>query len=314
VPIQRFQHYFIPILRVLDSQGVMHRNDLREAICVSEGLSEEESTRRNDRGTLLIGSRVHWAASYLYQAGAVDRPQRGYVEITDRGRGLIASHPEGIDVEVLKGFDEMREWLERTHDKRSGRKVGAPGLSQIESGSADDFIDSLPPIEQIENAIGEVEAEAASELVRRLHAAEPSFLEHVVLELLLAMGYGGVYGESEHLGRTGDKGVDGVIKRDALGLERIYVQAKRYAPHQAISGDDIRSFFGSLHHFKAASGVFITTSRFTDDAVEFAEGTSPRIVLIDGAELGALMVEHQVGVQVRRTLHVVEVDEDFFDQ
>jgi len=184
----------------------------------------------------------------------------------------------------------------------------------FESGSADDFIDSLPPIEQIENAIGEVEAEVASELVRRLHAAEPSFLEHVVLELLLAMGYGGVYGESEHLGRTGDKGVDGVIKRDALGLERIYVQAKRYAPHQAISGDDIRSFFGSLHHFKAASGVFITTSRFTDDAVEFAEGTSPRIVLIDGAELGALMVEHQVGVQVRRTLQLVEVDEDFFDQ
>ena len=311
--IHKFEYYFRPILAILDAEGELHRKELLALVCDGEKLNQEERELRNGRGTLIIGSRVHWSVSYLFQAGAVSRPDRGRIQITDIGRDLLRLHSEELSISDLRELEGMAAWRERTIAKREQRRIEGDDydLPEHEVASRDS---GQSPIEDLESAVSSIEEDVARELVARIHAQEPAFMEHVVLDLLLAMGYGGSLGGSEHLGRSGDMGVDGVIKQDALGLERIYVQAKRYAVGRNIAGADIQAFFGALHHFKAASGIFITTSEFTKDAKAFAEGTLPRIVLIDGLELGQLMLRHKVGVKVRQTIDLVEVDEDFFDR
>jgi restriction system protein len=170
------------------------------------------------------------------------------------------------------------------------------------------------PLEQVSAAVEQLDADVAAELVHRLHAAPPEFLEKAVLRLLVAMGYGGNDGAAVHLGGPGDGGFDGVINQDRLGIGRIYVQAKRYKADSTIGRPDVQGFLGALHHAGAVGGVFITTSRFSADAVEFARSITPRVILIDGNRLGQLMVTYGIGVQERQTFRVVEPDEDFFDE
>ena len=168
-------------------------------------------------------------------------------------------------------------------------------------------------MEQIEQGVNLLHAEVATQLIDRLRVQEPAFLEQAVLDLLVAMGYGGAEKQVRRLGGSGDGGVDGVIDQDALGLDRVYVQAKRYAADNSVGRETIQAFVGALHGRHASRGIFITTSRFTPQATEYAATINARVILIDGDRLARLMIQYAVGVQTKHTYRVVEVDEDFFE-
>ena len=174
--------------------------------------------------------------------------------------------------------------------------------------------DSATPRETITAAVEESNAAVAADLLTRIREQDPSFLEQLVLKVLTAMGYGGAAGEAERLGRSGDEGLDGVIRQDPLGLDQIYVQAKRYAADRTVGRPDIQGFVGALHGAQADRGVFITTSRFSQDAHTYAERVAARVVLIDGPTLAGLMVKHNIGVQDQQTFVLKRLDEDFFDE
>lgn len=300
--IENFQHYFIPVLTAMATGQDVHRKRLRVLVADDLGVSQEERTYCNARGTNIFNSRVHWASAYLVRAGALERPQRGYMRITDRGRELLQQHPSGFTTEVLRQFEDYASaWSSRQQGK-------SPEVDAAEPADT-------PPLEAIERAVEELELSVARELVARIQAMPPAFLESLTLKLLHAMGYGDSVDSLEHVGGVSDGGFDGLIKQDALGLKRIYVQAKRYRDQGTVGRPDLQAFMGALRDVGADGGVFVTTSSYSRDAVEFASRqTGPRLVLIDGAELGRLLLKHSIGVQVRHTYSVVEVDEDFFEE
>jgi len=172
---------------------------------------------------------------------------------------------------------------------------------------------SLDPVEQIHAGVGAIQTDVAAQLLDRLRSQSPAFFEQAVVDLLIAMGYGGTEGRGEPTQLTRDGGIDGVLDQDPLGLSKVYVQAKRYGAHNSVQRPEVHAFFGALDGNQADRGLFITTSTFSPGAVEFARATSKRIVLIDGPELAKLMIKYRVGVQVSDTFYAVEIDEDFFD-
>jgi restriction system protein len=173
--------------------------------------------------------------------------------------------------------------------------------------------DSVPPDERISDAVQLVNAALTDELLVKIRDRDPIFLEQLVLKVLTALGYGGVNGAAQHLGRTGDQGLDGVIRQDALGLDRVYVQAKRYSAEHSVGRSEIQEFVGALHGAQADRGVFITTSRFTSEAQTYAERVHARVILIDGQQFAHMMVTHNIGVQIKATYVIKRVDEDFFE-
>ena len=281
----------------------MHRRANMEDVAVAENLTQEEMTRKTAKGTTVYRSRVHWAQAFLAQAGAITRPQRGYLQITERGLELLEQNPGGFTV---KKFQEFPDYA----DAWSGRYTGNTESPEVDVEPVSD----VTPQERIETAVDEIEAALGKDIVQRVQALSPKFLELVILELLHAMGYGATDSAIEHVGGPGDEGVDGVIHQDTLGLQRIYVQAKRYKAESTIGRPDIQKFVGALAGLGANGGVFITTSSFTSDAREYAnKNLSSRVILIDGNEFGRLMVRHGIGVQKRRTYSVVDIDEDYFE-
>jgi len=301
--IGNFEYYFIPVLATLKKNGKTHRRENMEDVAKAEKLSPEELAQRTPKGTNIFRSRVHWAQAFLAQAGAVSRPQRGYLEITDRGLKLLAENPQGFKVKKFREFpDYANAWGGRN-------SVGEQSDDVVETPDS-----AVTPQERIETAVSEIEKALATEIVQRVQNLSPKFLEVVVLELLHAMGYGASETSIEHVGGPGDEGVDGVIHQDELGLQRIYVQAKRYKAENSIGRPDIQKFVGALAGQGANGGVFITTSSFSADARDYAsKNLSARVVLIDGAEFGLLMVRHGIGVQKRKTFSIVDIDEDYFE-
>ena len=301
--IGNFEYYFIPVLASLKQNGMMHRRENMEYVAKAEKLSPEDLALKTPRGTSIFRSRVHWAQAFLAQAGAVSRPQRGYLEITERGLKLLDENPQGFKAKKFHEFpDYANAWGgKNTDDEQSDQVVSAPESE-------------ITPQERIESAVSEIERALAADIVQRVRNLSPKFLEVVVLELLHAMGYGASESSIEHVGGPGDEGVDGIIHQDTLGLQRIYVQAKRYKAENSIGRPDIQKFVGALAGQGANGGVFITTSSFSADAKEYAsKNLSARVVLIDGAEFGLLMVRHGIGVQKRKTYSVVDIDEDYFE-
>ncbi|MFW5933919.1 MAG: restriction endonuclease [Actinomycetota bacterium] len=254
-------------------------------------------------GSRRFDNRVHWAVTYLVQAGLIHRPKRGVVQITERGREVLAVKPGRIDNDLLDRFPEFVEFKNRT-----GTRPRAASDAELTSPAT-----AETPTERLSEAVEKANGVVAEELLRRIREREPAFLEDLVLELLTSMGYGGREGAAEHLGQSGDQGLDGVIRQDALGLDRVYVQAKRYAVDSPIGRPEIQAFVGALQGAQADRGIFITTSRFTNDARDYAERVSTRLVLIDGWHLGGLMVRHDIGVQAEETFVLKQIDEDYFE-
>lgn len=292
----------VPVLTVLKSGEIMHRKNLFDAAAQVAGLGPVARAETLTSGGFRYEQRIGWALSHLSKAGWVDRPSRGHYAINEGGRQCLRDYPEGFDYALAKVIFAPF-WPNKNHES------GAPDLQP----SLKDAVEILDPIEQIEDGINRIEEEVGEELLTRLRESHPDFFEQAVVDLLLKMGYGGAEQRGTRIGGTGDEGIDGIIDQDALGLDRIYVQAKRYKAGNNISRETIQAFVGALHGFGATRGVFLTTSAFTPHATAYAANVQSRVILIDGQRLVALMIKYRVGVQIKRTYNAVEIDADFFD-
>jgi restriction system protein len=286
--------------------------DLVSKIAADLQLTEaEREQQKPSDGTPLITNRVHWAKTYLKQAGLLEQPKRGVVQITERGRNVLKAHPSGFDVQYLQQFPEFLRFLGRTKqtDKPAGSEPETVP-SQLPEAPA-----TSTPEEQIETASGALSEALRDALLARILEASPASFERLIIDLLLRMGYGGSRADAgEQLGRTGDGGVDGVIREDRLGLDRVYLQAKRYQPGNTVGSDAVQSFIGALVNRGAHKGVLITTSTFTKNGIETAKQSGAlRLVLIDGPTLTDLMLQFNVGVRVARTIDIKRIDLDYFE-
>lgn len=297
--------FMAPVLRALLDGETHHRRDLYEQVADAVGLTAEERDETLNSGQLRFKNRIGWATSYLNRAGAVERPSRGSYKIADVGRKLLVDHPDRI---TEKNLRTLAGAPNAPHTYLALKAMG-----QDEVGMADGVGAELDPVEQIEDGIARLHASLAADLLTRLHGRNPAFFEQAVLDLLMAMGYGGADGKATRTQLSNDGGIDGIVDQDALGLSRIYVQAKRYALDTSVGRPEIQAFVGALHGNQAGHGVFITTARFSSGARNYAESVPTRVVLIDGKRMASLMIRFGVGVQVKQTLQVAEVDEDFFE-
>jgi restriction system protein len=299
VPI--WPRFVRPALEVLAVGETVTRREIKLSAMDIMGLSEEARAERLESGWLRAENRADWAITHVTSAGWIERVARGQYRITAEGRGWLVTHPDGLTDfgTANRTFGEF--WAKE--EPHLAATVGVPEVAAI----------VVDPVEQIEQGIARIQADVAADLLTRLHTQAPSFFEQAVLDLLIAMGYGGAEGRATRTQLTNDGGIDGIVDQDALGLSRIYVQAKRYSLDAVVGRPEIQAFVGALHGNQAGQGVFITTARFSGGAQEYAKSVPTRIVLIDGARLAALMIRYSVGVQVKRTVHLVEVDEDFFE-
>jgi len=291
----------VPVLQALEPGQTLKRKELFDAAAENAALSDQARTERLSSGGLRYEQRLGWVLSNSTRAGLIDRPARGQYALTDIGRSWLASNPVGLSYSGARQF--FKPYWPHEQLKSSHSADAEVGDSEI----------AIDPIEQIEDGIQRIRADVGDQLLTRLRDSHPSFFESAVLDLLLAMGYGGSEQRGRHLGGSNDGGVDGVIDEDALGLDRIYIQAKRYQAGSNISRETIQAFVGALAGVGASKGVFITTSAFTPGARDYAASVGVRVILIDSARLVNLMIDYGVGVQVRETYRVIDVDEDFFE-
>jgi restriction system protein len=290
-----------PVLQALAPGGTATRREIRRSAMDIMGLSEEARAELLDSGMTRAGHRADWAITHLSRSGLIDRVARAQYQITDAGQTWLGQHPEGLTdfTSANRMFGEF--WTKGEHEP------------VVHTGESEQVAITVDPIEQIESGVARIKAEVTASLLDRIRASDPEFFEEAVVKVLLAMGYGGTEKRGKRIGGSGDGGVDGVIDQDALGLDQIYVQAKRYAAGHNVGRETIQAFVGALHGFQATRGVFITSSDFTSGARGYARGVPTRIVLIDGQRLAELMIEHRVGVQVKQSYDIVDVDEDFFE-
>lgn len=307
----KFYELFNKVLATLNEGSEFHRKELRVAVAEKLNLSDDEMNETMSGGGKRIHSRIHWATEYLVQAGAVARPKRGYLEITEFGRQLLKENPNGIELADIRNTPGLKAWAERSIAKREARNS-----SQIEEVNIEEqFGNDGSPLENIESAFNVMRSALAGELLERIRNERPEFFEHLVLHLLHKMGYGAVAADIEHIGGSGDEGVDGVIHHDQLGLDKIYIQAKRYRDDSTIGRPAIQSFVGALSGKKATRGVFLATTKFSKDAKDYADSlTGFTVVLIDGNKLADLMIEHKVGVTTEQSFELLGIDENFFGE
>lgn len=301
--IPGYQSLMLPVLQVAakaESSVPLAEAEIATKLCLSD---EERGQMLPSGKQRVLHNRIHWAKFYLTKAGLLESPKRGRFAITPAGHQVLANPPPSLDTKYLLTIPTFRDFYRGEDDSEA-----VTAAIEVEPPSA-------TPEEVVEAAYNAVHAALRADLLDRILQNSPSFFEQVIVELLVAMGYGGSHrNASEQLGKSGDGGVDGVINEDVLGLDRVYVQAKRYAPGSAIGRPEIQAFTGSLVGLGASKGVFVTTSTFSAQAAEFASRIPQRVILIDGRRLTELMVEHGVGVRSSRVLEFKRLDEDFFSE
>jgi restriction system protein len=304
--IPDFQSLMLPVLKAV-ADGNQHRaKDITEKLADQLNLSPQDRLQFLPSGRqTTFSNRVAWAKSHLVQAGLLEPTSRSEFRITDRGRSVLFGNPERIDMNFLKRFSEYVDFRNRV------RPNGTDATQADEEHQVP--IQIQTPDELIRATTKQIEAALAKELLDRIIAASPAFFEDLIVKLLLAMGYGGSRPDAgQIIGGSGDHGIDGVIDQDSLGLDRVYIQAKKYSRENPVTEPEIRGFSGSLGAAKANKGVFVTTSSFTQPARDFAERHPSKIVLIDGDRLTDLMIRHNVGARIEETFYIKRIDEDFF--
>lgn len=303
--IPDFQTVMRPLLVVLEDggSGAHSLQELREAVADMLGVTEREQEQLLPSGKqTTYSNRIAWALTHMGKAGLVTRPARGQYRLTDRGRNVLANHLDRVDMTVLAGFEEYQAF----------RSPKLPAANSVEA-TVDSAADELSPSEAVGRLVEAADDAVADDLLERVLAQPPTFLERLALRLLRAMGYGGRESLLEHTGRSGDAGLDGIVRQDALGLDLVGVQAKRYDSSATVNRPEMQAFVGALQGAQTSRGVFVTTGSFSTGARAFADGVPMRLVLIDGRELTKLMVRYNVGVTVRETFDLKEVDELFFE-
>ncbi len=297
-----------PVLALTENGSEWTSASIRDAITSQFALTPDEVAERLPSGRdTTLRNRVGWALTYLYRAGLLARPRRSTYRLTQRGRQALSEHPDRIDNSVLGKFEEFQEFRSRDAEPPPRPRPDLARQRQHQLPVADE----ATPEERAAVAYRELRSTLASDLLERVAEQSPEFFEDLVLDVLHAMGYGGSREDAaERLGRSGDEGVDGVIREDKLGLDLIYVQAKKWA--NPVGRPEIQRFVGALHGQRAGKGVFITTSSFSREAISYADGVTPRVILMDGPELAQLMIDYGVGVSVATTYEIKRVDLDYF--
>ncbi len=308
MPVPNFQRFMLPVLKHA-SRGEVRMADIKGDVAKELNLTEADLAELVASGTkTTFDDRIAWAKAYLKQAGLVQTTRRAYFTVSAEGQKLLTKGVDDIDVKFLATIPKFLEERERQRRETEGAiEVGLERTTEAHE---------VTPEDTIRNAHSLLHQALGSELIERLRLSSPAFFERVVVRLLLAMGYGGTLAEAGRAivsGRSGDNGIDGVIDQDTLGLDRVYVQAKRYGEDVTVGAGDIRDFFGSLDMHKATKGLFVTTSTFTKSAIETVEKLGKRIVLIDGKLLSQLMIRFNVGCRIEETFEMKKIDEDFFE-
>ena len=302
-----FQDLMLPFLQICSDGKERTVLGIGEEIAQKLNLSGADLEELMASGQTKFYNRTAWVKSYFGKACLLDFPSRGKFTITQRGLDLLKTNPSTIRINTLYQYPEFAKFHKKDNSViDESDKIPAQEKNEI---------DSITPEEQLENAYQELRSQLASNLLETILKNPPSFFEQLVVDLLVTMGYGGSRKDAgQTLGKTGDGGIDGIIKEDKLGLDIIYLQAKRYAIENVVPSREIRDFTGSLEGHGAQKGVFITTSSFTKDGIEFVKRLQQKkIVLIDGKRLTQLMIDHNIGVSTTETYTVKKIDLDYFD-
>jgi restriction system protein len=293
MPVPDYETLMLPVLKAFAS-GAKSVNDCLPHLIREFHISEQEAAELIPSGRVsVLANRAHWARTYMSKAGLLESPKRNVHTLTDRGKRLLAENPSAISNAVLSKFEGFEDW--RVSSPPKSKTVDEP-FSTI----AEMFAPGATPEEEMERAYVQIERSLESDVLDRLHAMHPVRFERLILDLLKAMGYGaGSFGKHEMTKTSGDGGIDGIIHEDALGLDAVYIQAKRYKADSKVGRPAIQQFIGSLTGEGATKGVFVTTSDFSAEARGYLTKVQHRVVLIGGTELARLMIRHGVGVRDR---------------
>ena len=299
--VPKFKCFILPCLKLL-SDGQPHTlKELTESIANYLNLSEEDREERTKKGSVTkLYDRTKWSGTYLRKARLADSIGRGRYVITERGRNLLSKNPKYIDHGVLLQYSEFVDFAQKKNDKKPGDDPTL--IAEYET----------TPFELMETSYKDLRDELVNDLLAEIKSQSPQFFEQLVLKLLVAMGYGGSFEDAANVTRfSHDEGIDGIIKEDRLGLDNIFIQAKRY-DSGSVGRKEIQSFVGALSGKGASKGIFITTSKFTKEASTYRPASHIKIVLIDGEQLANYMIDYNIGVSIRQTFEIKGVDRDFF--
>ena len=300
--IPDFQTIMLPLLRIAGDRKEHFNHPTVEELGIKFGLSDEEKSELLPSGQQpIFYNRVGWARTYLKKAGLIEYTKRGYFKITTRGLDALSRNPTIIDMRFLEQYPEYAEFRKRSN--RNHPPKGKPIT-----------LDELTPEEALDEAYQKIRDDLATELLEYVSKSTPGFFEKLVVDLLVKMGYGGSQRDAARaVGKSGDEGIDGIIDEDRLGLDSIYIQAKKWKEESRVGRPDIQKFVGALIGQKAKKGIFITTSTFSEDAKDFVKKIDTKIVLIDGKRLTDLMIDYSVGVTSRTTYEIKGLDSDYFE-
>jgi restriction system protein len=302
-----FQSIMLPLLKAVADGQEHSGRELLDTLAEHFHLSESELREQIPSGSQgVFYNRLGWASTYLRQAGLIEAPRRAHYRITDRGRQVLKSDPTRIDMKFLEQFPEYVEFRDR---KGRRRKPGSDG----EPVSKPKRQTEQTPEEVLEEAFQEIRDALAEELLTLVKNSSSTFFERLVVELLVKMGYGGSWQEAARaVGKTRDEGIDGIIDQDRLGLDAVYIQAKKWKEDVIVGRPDIQRFVGALAGKRARKGVFITTSSFSTEAVSYVSSIDSKVVLIDGKRLAEFMIDYEVGVATGTSYILKRVDSDYF--
>ncbi|SEA41585.1 restriction system protein [Arachidicoccus rhizosphaerae] len=305
--IPNYQKLMLPFLKTIANGREFSFRSIIESLGRQFNLTDKELLERYPNGGHpVFDNRVGWCRLHLKRAGLISAPRRGYVQITDQGETVLLDNLAEIDVNYLK---TIPAYLELYNRDRNPKDEGPVDLSQVVGKS-----DLDTPEERLSQAYLEINNELNEEILNKVFEQSALFFERLVVDLLVNMGYGGSFRDAgQAIGKTGDEGIDGTIKEDKLGLDTIYIQAKRWKPGTTVGRPEIQKFVGALAGQGAKKGIFITTSSFTKDALSYVPRNETKIVLIDGVQLTQLMIDYNVGCTVQQKYEIKKIDLDYFE-
>jgi len=298
-----FQTIMLPLLQFA-SDGEEHSiHEAVDELARHFSLTEEDESKLLPSGQQpIFYNRVGWARTYLKKARLFNDPRRGYFRITDRGKEVLNRNPDRIDMNYLKEFPEYNEFRESAREDSDESHV-------------EEELEELTPEEALEEAYQKIKQDLSEEVLRAVIDSSPGFFEKLVVELLVKMGYGGSRRDAARaVGKSGDEGIDGIIDEDRLGLSTIYIQAKKWKVDSTVGRPEIQKFVGALQGQRAKKGIFITTTKFSDEAKRYASSIDTKVVLIDGKRLANLMIDHNVGVSEQTVYEIKSLDSDYFGE
>jgi restriction system protein len=306
--IPDFQSIMLPLLKYISDGKEYNSKEVTEVLADKFNLTKEEKNEMLPSGkSKTFTNRVAWAKAHLVSAGLIKSITRGHYKISESGIMVLSNNPDLINMKYLDQFKDYKDWRKGNKNKEDYNQ------SDDDSSKIEDF-EKKTPDEIIKEAHIELRQKLIQEVLTELKNCSPQYFERVVLDLLVRMGYGGTFSDAASTTSfTGDEGIDGVIKEDKLGLDSIYIQAKKW--ENQVSRPEIQKFAGALMGKNAKKGVFITTSNFSSHAVDYAKHIADqRIVLIDGTQLAEYMIDHDLGVSISETIHIKTLDTDYFNE